>query len=232
MKLHSFKIVNTTVLVVALMLNACSGPDTSIFPLSEGYWWQYVAVRTIRGEDHEQKLIIANLPPMDLHGVKVYPQKRADGKMDYYEKSESAIFRLDPEDGEKTQILGLPVAIGTKWQASSKILFLKVTGAFESTYNRRIKEPILIDYEIVATDELVKVKAGKFYNCIKVKGAGSLYGGGGSLKEFMDIDSINIETEEWYAPGVGLVKRTRKEYTAPLDFQNHYQEELESVRID
>ena len=55
------------------------------------------------------------------------------------------------------------------------------------------------------------------------------YGGGGSLKEFMAIDNINIETVDWYAPGTGLVKRSRKEYTQPLEFENIYTEELEKI---
>jgi hypothetical protein len=217
-------------LICVLLLNACGSPDKSWFPLSEGYWWQYSAVRSIRGEPRVQKLILANLPAISVDGVTVFPRKRADGQIEYYEKTDTAIYRVDLKDGSKTLMLQGPVQVGSKWQTKSKILFLTVTGAFESTYNQRIKEDIVIDYEIVSIDDVVKVAAGRFTNCIRIKGFGSLYGGGGSLEEFMDIDTINIETVDWYVPGVGLIKRTRKEYTHPLEFKNYYTEELESIK--
>ncbi|MFT5131906.1 MAG: hypothetical protein ACI9SC_000368 [Gammaproteobacteria bacterium] len=221
---------NYSLFVFLLLFYGCGSPDTSLFPLSEGYWWQYSAIKSLKGESHIQKLVLANLPAVKVDDTKLYPRKRADGRIDYFEKTEKGVFRVDLEDGSKTPILQEPIVLGSKWQATSKILFLEVTGAFEATYNGRIKEDITIDYEIDSIDEVVKVAAGRFTNCVRVKGFGTLYGGGGQLKEFMNIDSINIETLDWYAPGVGLIKRTRKEYTYPLDFKNHYSEELESFR--
>jgi hypothetical protein len=212
------------------LLSACGSPDTSWFPLSEGIWWQYSAIRSIRGESHIQKLILANLPAVNIEGRTLFPRKRADGQIDYYEKSEKGIYRVDIDDESRDLQLQEPVEVGAKWQRTSRILFLEVTGAFEATYNRRIKEDIVLDYEVESIDDVVDVAAGHFENCLRVKGFGSIYGGGGSLEEFMDIDDINIETVEWYAPGVGLVKRTRKEYTHPLKFENHYSEELETIR--
>ncbi len=217
-------------LIFTTLLFACESPNTSWFPLSEGYWWRYSAVRSIKGEAHLQKLIIANLPALKINGETVFPKKRADGQIEYYQKTDTAIYRYDPDDGSKTLLLQEPIKVGTKWQAKSKILFLEVTGAFEATYNRKIKDDIIIEYEIDSINDEVKVAAGRFINCIRVKGFGSIYGGGGSLEEFMDIDTINVETVEWYAPGVGLVKRTRKEYTRPLEFENNYLEELESIK--
>ena len=222
---------NYLLIISSLLLIACESADTSWFPLKEGYWWQYSVIRSIRGEPHLQKLVFANLPAVNINGLKLYPRKRADGRVDYYEKKDNAIFLVDVEEGSRTLLLQEPIQVGTKWQAESKILFLRVTGAFEATYNRRIKEYITIDYEIDSIDEIVKVAAGRFTNCIRVKGKGSIYGGGGSLKEFMGIDTINIETFDWYAPGVGLIKRMRKEYTYPLNFENHYSEELESIKM-
>lgn len=220
----------TNLFFCLLLLGACASPDTSWFPLSEGYWWQYAAVRSIKGESHVQKLIMANLAAVKTGGATLFPRKRADGQIDYYEKTDNAIYRVDPEDGSRTLLLQEPIAVGSKWQAKSKILFLEVTGAFEATYDNKIREEFDVDYEISSINDVVKVKAGRFINCIRIEGKGSLYGGGGPLKEFMAIDNINIETVEWYAPGVGLIKRTRKEYTYPLDFQNHYSEELESIK--
>lgn len=216
--------------ILFLSLSSCSGPDNSIFPLQEGIWWEYSVIRIIKGEPHEQKLVEATLAEIEINGEMLVPRKRPDGRVEYYQRTKDGVSKVNPEDGSKTLILSDPIEVGTKWQSDSKILFLEVTGAFEATYNRKIKDPITIDYEIVSVDETVKVAAGKFRNCVRVEGKGSLYGGGGSLKEFMAIDTINIETIDWYAPGVGLVKRERKEYTHPLEFENHYSEELQEIR--
>ena len=218
-------------LLFCLFLCACSKADTSWFPVSEGYWWQYTAARKIRGEIHTQKLIQANLPSIKIEGSVLFPRKRADGHIDYFEKSANGVFHVNLENGVKDQFLPASIQVGSKWQRKSRILFLKVTGAFESTYNARIKEEIIINYQVESLDDVVDVAAGHFENCLRIVGKGSLYGGGGTLEEFMDIDDINIETVDWYAPGVGLIKRTRKEYTHPLEFENLYAEELESIKV-
>jgi hypothetical protein len=226
----TIQVMKNSVLVFCLLPGACGTADTSWFPLSQGYWWQYSAIRSIRGEAHRQKLVLANLPAVNIEGKTLVPRKRADGQIDYYESTDEGIYRVDINDGSRDLEFQQPVKVGSKWQRKSKILFLEVTGAFEATYNSRIKQDILVDYEIESIDDVVNVAAGRYENCVRIKGKGSLYGGGGSLEEFMDIDNINIETLEWYAPGVGLIKRSRKEYTYPLKFENHYLEELESLK--
>jgi len=217
------------VLILFLLL-ACGSRDASWFPLGADYWWQYSVVRLKKGESHEQKVVLANLPGREIDGITLYPRKRPDGRVEYYEKTGGTIYLYDPEDGSRTPVFREPVKVGTQWKALSRIRFLEVTGAFTATFNMKIQEEFDVDYRIESTDEVVEVAAGRFENCVHVSGAGSLYAGGGSLKEFMAIDTINIEVEEWYAPGVGLVKRRRKEYTWPLEFENIYIEELEKVK--
>ena len=221
------------ILIVCLLAftASCSGPDNSMFPLQQGIWWQYSIKRFIRGEPHVQKIVESTLPAVKIKGEKLIPKKRPDGRVEYFQRNSDGVYKVDPETGAKVVVIKEPTELGTNWSVESKILYLKVTGAFESTYNRKIKnETIPVKYEITALNETVEVAAGKFRNCIKVEGKGSIYGGGGSLKEFMAIDTINIETTEWYAPGIGLIKRQRKEYTHPLEFENNYSVELEQIK--
>ena len=44
------------------------------------------------------------------------------------------------------------------------------------------------------------------------------------------ITSINIEQTEWYAPDIGLVKMTRKEYTIPEKIKAEMVQELLEIR--
>ena len=221
------------IIVCALVFtSSCSGPDNSVFPLQEGIWWQYSIKRFIRGEPHVQKIVESALPAIKIKGEKLIPKKRPDGRVEYFQRNSEGVFKIDPETGTREVIIREPAELGVNWSVDSKILYLKVTGAFESTYNRKIKNEVIpVKYEITALNETVEVAAGKFRNCIRVDGKGSIYGGGGSLKEFMAIDTINIEITEWYAPGVGLVKRQRKEYTHPLEFENIYSIELEQIKV-
>ena len=63
-----------------------------------------------------------------------------------------------------------------------------------------------MDFEIVSKEVMIKVKAGIFKNCIYVKGKGHT--------EFIaDTRSrpnkVNISSEEWICPNVGIVKQNR-----------------------
>lgn len=219
------------VLLLAVLVSpACSSPDDSIFPMQEGYWWQYRISRSTRGELHIQKRVEANLGTVTVNGENLVPRKHPNGQLKYFLKTSEGIFQVYPGNKRRVPLLREPIAVGTRWQADSRILYLEVTGAFKATYDQKIREAIPIDYRIESIDDSIEVAAGKFRNCVRVTGKGSIYGGGGSLKEFMAIDTINIETTEWYAPGVGLVKRQRREFTYPLAFENHYLEELENFR--
>ena len=90
-----------------------------------------------------------------------------------------------------------------------------------------IVRPVTVTYKIEDTDDTVTVTAGTFGHCLRVHGKGYLFAGR-TLQEFMGIDTINIDQTEWYAPGVGLVKSVREEYTQPNEFRNTYTRELQS----
>ena len=76
-------------------------------------------------------------------------------------------------------------------------------------------------------DDTVSVAAGTFRHCLRVRSRGSLFAGK-TLQQFMGINDIDIDQTEWYAPGVGLVKTVRREFTTPGEFKNTYTQELVS----
>ena len=120
------------ILVCALVFTtSCSGPDNSVFPLQEGIWWQYSIKRFIRGEPHVQKIVESALPAIKIKGEKLIPKKRPDGRVEYFQRNSEGVFRIDPETGTREVIIREPAELGVNWSVDSKILYLKVTGAFE-----------------------------------------------------------------------------------------------------
>jgi len=218
-------------LLVPLLLAAggCKRDGMDYLPLGEQRLWKYRIDRTIKGEQRHQKIIIAGLPPATVDGAPYYPLRRLDDRIELYEKTAGWIFRVDRSSGNRARILPQNPYPGMEWQGESRILFLEVTGAFSATFEERIQTSIPLDYVVESLDDEVEVPAGRFRDCLRVKGRGSMFGGG-TLKTFMGIRFIKVEQTDWYARGVGLVKRVRNEYTTPAEWSNQYTEELESVR--
>lgn len=218
-------------IVVLASCNACgTGDRHSYFPLGDSSWWEYSVRFTYRGEPREQRLILANQAPVNVDNEKYFPRRSASNHTDYFQKNEQGISHIDPVKGDRTWILRQPYEIGTEWQETSKVSKLELLGgAFTATYMARIQRPVTMSYKIESLDDTVKVNGIRYTNCLRVRSKGRLYAGS-TLEEFMNISSINIDQTEWYAPGVGLVKSVRKEFTSPKEFKNEYIQELLSFR--
>ncbi|MGH8245592.1 MAG: hypothetical protein ACREUU_04080 [Gammaproteobacteria bacterium] len=219
-------------IVAALILqftSACSSTDPGYFPLGDKHLWTYRVQRTIKGEERRQKFVVASMSPAIVDGATFFPLQRLDGRIELYEKSAGGIYRVDGARRARAHILPERFEPGVKWRSDSRILFLEVTGAFSPTFQERVSSNITLDFVIEAVDDPAEVPAGRFTGCLRVKGSGSMFAGS-TLESFMGIRFIKVEQTEWYAPGVGLVKRVRNEYTTPAEWSNAYIEELESVR--
>jgi len=208
----------------------CSPRSTDYFPLGTEQSWEYHITRTIKGETHEQKLIVTNLPVFTGDdGAVYYPRRRLDGLAEWYQRNEKGIFRVDPATNERSQVLPAGLKAGARWQEPAQIRFLEMGGTFSSAFKERAQNMITLDYAVEDLDATVEVGAGTFRRCMRIRGSGSMFAGS-LLESFLRIRFIKIEQTDWYAPGVGLVKRVRNEYTTPAEFSNEYIEELEAVQ--
>lgn len=199
--------------------------DNSYFPLNADMAWEYRIEYRVKEESRTQRLIYLGRPPVNLDQQRYFQRVSLSGHRDYYQKTDEGIIHVDPVSGDRSHILPNEIEAGRQWQAESRVRILEVTGAFTPTFEARAIRPITMDYVIEETGESVEVPAGRFDNCIRVRAKGRLFAGR-TLQEYMGIDSINIEQTEWYAPGTGLVKTVRTEYTEPNEFTNTYSQEL------
>ncbi len=221
----------TTGLALMAMLAAagCGHSDPAdYFPLGGKQMWDYEIRRSIKGEQHVQRLVLTSLPAANVDGTEYFPQLRLDGRVDVFSRSGDGIERVNFANSPALPVLPAELKPKATWKAPGQILFLEITGAFHATFQARKKLTIDLEYVVEAMDDTVDVAAGHFSNCMRVKSSGSMFAGA-TLKEFLGISFIQIEQTEWYAPGVGLVKRVRKESTTPADWNNYFEQELLAV---
>src|SRR3989339_602274 len=159
----------------------------SYFPLQEGRRWEY---NVISDQGATKKLLITNLAPREVSGVKVTPRKWELGGSTFIElmkQDETGVYRYAEQKGESAPPslitpmechLRFPLAEGSSWEMAAKV--------GNSTVNLSLTMESLSDE--------VKVPAGTFKDCLKIKQVGENDAG------------TSIIGYEWYAPKVGVVK--------------------------
>jgi hypothetical protein len=211
-----------------LFVAACaSSASPSYFPLEAGKVWDYRITRIVKGETQTQRLMLASLSPVEIDGERYYRRRRLDDRIELFRDTPEGLVRIDPA-GRATRVLPAEQAPGTRWEEPTRVFFLEVTGAFAETFRERARQSIPLEFVVESDSDTVKVAAGTYTNCLRVKSTGSTFAGR-ALKEYMGISFIKVDQTEWYAPGVGLVKRVRKEHTTPAKWSNEYIEELLAV---
>ena len=188
--------MRTTGTVAALLLvvslftpghGRCDELNESYFPLKAGIRWEY---NVISDQSATKKLLITNLAPREVNGTKVTPRKWELGGTTFIElmkQDETGIYRYAEQKGESappsliTPIechLKFPVAEGSSWNMAAKL------------GNSTVK----INLTIESLSDEVKVPAGTFKDCAKIKQVGE------------NDTGTSVMGYEWYAPKVGVVK--------------------------
>jgi len=159
----------------------------SYFPLKEGQRWEY---NVFSNQGATKKLLITNLAPREVNGVKVTPRKReltGSTFIELIKQDETGVYRYAEQKSESAPVslitpmechLRFPIAQGSSWKMATKV--------GNSTVN--------LSLTIESLSEFVKVPAGTFKDCVQVKQVGENDAG------------ISVLGYEWYAPKVGVVK--------------------------
>lgn len=213
--------------LVLLLLSSCSSPDTSYFPTAPGHEWTYDISRTspeIRAPVI-QKSIVRNLPARTVDGVAYYPKRYANGSIRHFTRSAEEISRAKPGHEGANPVIVYPLNVGAEWSAGSR-LYLFLPKHLEGVRDD-ISGNLELDYTITSLDDAVDVPAGYFPRCLRIDAIGFL---GLPSRLMLGIRIIKVEQTQWYAPGVGLVKMTRKEYAIPNLYPSEYTQVLTSFK--
>ena len=182
---------------VLVVLLGCSEGSETYYSLREGMTWVYYSSISYQGGSVTNKLVVTNFASRELKGKKVTPKKcytERDIIFTFLVEDNNGIYefaRQSPEDIEPiifpsaNYVIKYPIQVGTTWNFTD----------FDNS--------VTFKCTIEKIDEVVTVSAGTFKGCVMVKRIGSegIKGNG----------NIEVEIYEWYAPGVGLIKKTMKQ---------------------
>lgn len=203
-------------------LAACQGPPpgASYFPLDAGHRWDYeITTERENNTVERDKRVMRTLGADAIDGGPAW-RRRADNGADYWLRADdSGIWRvaaktdLDAEpvpDKTRRYVLKTPLAVGTEWQAQTTAYVLERRQEFPREI-RHSHAPVAMTYTIEATGESVDTRAGRFADCVRVKGKAVMRLFADPVVGWRDLP---LATTEWYCKGVGLVRLVREEPAA------------------
>jgi hypothetical protein len=213
------------VAALAAVLAGCgaAAPGDSYFPLAAGHRWEYD--QRIEWENHtieHETLVLSTEGRERLEGPDGGPawRRRSDSGVDYWLRSDdTGIYRvasksdLDPAakpDAARRYVLKAPFAVGTNWQASTTAYLLRRRQEFPREI-RHSHPAVPMGYTIDAVGERVGTRAGRFDDCLRVRGEAKVRVFADPVQGWRDLP---LTTLEWYCRGVGLVRLERDEPAA------------------
>jgi hypothetical protein len=206
--------------VVAFTACQKSGSSDSLFPLQGGHRWTY-SVTTQTGEDaaDRETLVLRTLGPETvpaLGDVNAW-RRRSDSGIDYWlQADDSGIYRIASKsdmaaeptpDKPRRYVLKAPYTVGTQWQAGTTPYLLMRRNEFPREL-RHLHPNVPMTYQIEAVADVVDTPAGHFERCLRVRGTATVRVYADPATGWRDLPLV---TQEWYCPGVGLVKMKRSE---------------------
>ena len=222
---------------VLLACCGCSEQDDSFHPVNPGNSWLYhITLETMEGVS-TQKQAISSLPTRDMNGVQNYVYRSVTGVETLYRDSENGRERTGfvVQEGKLSRFIEDPalvlpasIEIGTRWESVIQTQALKRKGTPGETFGFELLAAVPISNRIVALDEVVDVPAGKFRGCLKIESEGSVAHAG---NQYNVTTMVSVKQTQWFARGVGLIKRSIVEKTTNEAFaQGSLTMELASFR--
>ena len=204
--------------VLALLAGCKEPPGSSLFPLEEGRRWTYRLSSEWENDTRERETVVLSNLGRDsaLESGSAW-HRRSDTGLDYWLRADaSGIYRVaaksdvdaEPKpDPAPRFVLKAPIAVGTSWQTTTTTYLMRRNSEFPPEI-RHAHPSVPVVWTIEALDDRVEVPAGRFEQCVRVKGLALLRLFADPVNGFKDMP---LTTLEWYCPGVGLVKVERRE---------------------
>lgn len=199
----------------ALLLHGCGDTPSGYFPMQVGLAWEYRVTTERRGDSETTRYSVRNIAARRTgRGVEV-TRRTSDGTDYLLVEDDTGVYRVGKRrivehdiqpDPTRRYVLKQPLTPGTDWITSTHAYVLRRLHPYEDSLRRGTQ--LDLSYQIVAIDETVEVPAGRFEHCVLVRGLGNLTIYSDAVLGFTEIP---IETREWYAPNVGLVRLERIE---------------------
>jgi hypothetical protein len=197
----------------------CSAPPpgASYFPLDAGHRWVYDVKTEWENNTVEHEPLVLSTLGRETLGEHATWRRRSDSGVDYWHRSDdTGIYRvasksdMDAEpklDPAPRYVLKAPLAAGSTWQATTTAYLLQRRADFPREI-RHTHPAVNMVYTIEAVGEAVDTRAGRFTDCLRVRGQAALKLFADPVAGWRDMP---LTTTEWYCQGVGLVRLVREE---------------------
>ena len=209
-------------LIILPGLTSCGPSDSDYFPLTPGWSWSYRVTSDIRNVGKSlSHMMVVNGKPLTVDGQRATPRMYQDGHIFYYASDDDGVLLIadrpawqNAAPAEPDQwVLKYPLDAGTSWAVASKTHLLhRQLFSPTAVLSVPVVAPIALTYTIEATNDTVRVAAGTYRNCLRLKGTGE---GVVDMGDRIGEVDVTVETTQWFAPGVGLVKIERAESSGP-----------------
>ena len=206
-----------SVTFIALLIAAatgCSGDESIYFPLADGHWWYFKVETTVLDERREHRQLITNLGRGSYHGNAVYSRRQSTRLTEHFVRSPWGVEQLlgaqRATDSAIRSARVFPADLDAKedWTLGSRLAVIESRTFARQDRLRTRDLPVELTVSVAATGEFVEVPAGRFSDCVKLRAIGqrSVRTDRGNA-----TGDVQVQHDEWYAPGVGLVKVERVE---------------------
>ncbi len=202
--------------IFLLVITGCENKDnSSYFRLDKGPLWHYSIVIETPSDKQTKSYSVYNIGRKTIDGKSYAVRHTSHGTDYYFTEDSTGVFRVGKGTsiGVQTRwdtpirtVLKYPLEKDIKWQVNTHPYVLKRLMPQIESLKKSFTLPML--YTITSTNETITVPAGKFERCVKVVGSADLELFVNPLRGYVIVP---FTSEEWYAPGVGLVKMTRQE---------------------
>ena len=205
-------------LICVVGLSGCEAeaPPSGYFPLREGLNWFYqVTTESPLGRRTEPLKITSYGRLVD--DQEYYMRGTDSGNYYYFTKRDDGVTRIGHRaiiddavrfDDPGRPVIKEPIEVGTQWRYRMRPYLLS------SETEPHLRDSIWYEaqWRIVATDVSVDTPLGRFDDCLHIRGVAEVPVPRSFLLHLAP-HIMNFEINEWYAPGVGLVKLRYAETT-------------------
>ncbi|MEX2516535.1 MAG: hypothetical protein WD572_06435 [Gammaproteobacteria bacterium] len=203
-------------LVLLLSLPACGdSADSKYFPLKQQQLLTYHKQLTRSDGSFENKFLIRITGPESIAGKQLYLQQTASGISALLERNDDGIYQVgSTQHGEHSlnatpvMIMPIPLTVGSRWQTLTQTELLEWRKYSLEKIDRGLRIKLPMDYHCTKLDARIITPAGNFQNVAVIKGYAE------RRMEFTGDTGfivIKIDSTQWYAPGIGLIKSERTE---------------------
>ena len=195
----------------------CGNEEPSgYFPLQPNLVWHYQMTIESPADNRKKLLTITNHGQLS-DGSEYYMRGTSSGNYYYFSKRDDSVTRVAHRaiidsglnfDDPPRPVIQEPIQVGTLWRYRMRPYLLT------SETEPHLKELIFyeMEWKIVSADAVVDTPLGQFDRCLHIKGTAEVAVPRSFLLHLAP-HTMYFEINEWYAPGVGLVKLQYAETT-------------------